>query len=195
MTVAYPLQWPDGKPRKQYPDRSRFGERSIDASTQILVKELQRLGAINMVLSTNLRLRNDGLPYSNQAQPKDQGVAVYFVYKKQSMCFACDRWDRIQDNIYAVAMTIDALRSIERWGSGDMVQQAFSGFTALPAPSFKRGWWEILDVQREAQEDTVKRQYRMLAHEYHPDRNGGNNGKMSELNAAYDEYKNLRGIK
>ena len=61
MTEAYPLQWPTGKPRKQFPDRSKFGERSIDAATTILREELRRLGASNMVLSTNLRLRNDGI--------------------------------------------------------------------------------------------------------------------------------------
>ncbi|WP_435017462.1 J domain-containing protein [Tundrisphaera sp. TA3] len=132
MTEAYPLQWPAGKPRKQHPERSKFGDRSIDAATTILREELRRLGAGNMVLSSNLRLKNDGLPYSKQAQPRDQGVAVYFTHKKQPMCFACDRWDRIQDNNYAIAMTIEALRGIERWGSGSMVEQAFTGFIGPP---------------------------------------------------------------
>jgi hypothetical protein len=39
------------------------------------------------------------------------------------MCLACDRWDKVQDNIYAIAMTIEPLRGIERWGSGSMVEQ------------------------------------------------------------------------
>jgi len=57
------------------------------------------------------------------------------------MCLACDRWDKVQDNIYAIAMTIEPLRGIERWGSGSMVEQAFTGFFALPAP---KSPWEIL---------------------------------------------------
>lgn len=180
MTEAYPLQWPAGKPRKAYPERSRFGDRSIDKATIILREELRKLGAQNMVLSTNLRLRLDGFPYSNQAQPKDSGVAVYFLYKKQQMCFACDRWDRIQDNIYAVAMTIDALRGIERWGSGDMVQQAFTGFMALPAP---KSPWELLGIAPGASADDIDAAYRQKAKSAHPDA-GGSAALMHELNEA-----------
>jgi hypothetical protein len=186
MTEAYPLQWPAGKPRKQYPERSKFGERSIDAATTILREELRRLGASNMVLSSNLRLRNDGLPYSKQAQPCDQGVAVYFTYKQQPMCFACDRWDRIQDNIYAIAMTIEALRGIERWGSGSMVEQAFTGFVALPGTSP----WDILGVPRTATREQIESAYRKKARSAHPD-NGGSHEAMTRLNLARDEALRL----
>jgi hypothetical protein len=182
MTEAYPLQWPAGKPRQLYPERSRFGERSIDAATTILREELRRLGATDMILSTNLRLRLDGMPYSKQAQPRDQGVAVYFTYKKKPMCFACDRWDRIQDNIYAAAMTIEALRGIERWGTGDMVQQAFTGFIALPSNSP----WEALGLQPGASREEIEAAYRKKAKQAHPDA-GGNHDQMARLNAAKTE--------
>lgn len=79
-------------------------------------------------------MRQDGFPYPKQALPADKGVAIYFTLNSRQMCFACDRWDKVQDNIYAIAMTIEALRGIERWGSGSMVEQAFTGFVALPAP-------------------------------------------------------------
>jgi hypothetical protein len=49
------------------------------------------------------------------------------------MCFACDRWDSVADNVQAIRKTIEALRGIERWGTGDMVQRAFAGFVALPS--------------------------------------------------------------
>lgn len=183
MTESYPLAWPAGKPRKQYPDRSKFGPRSIDGSTQILLKQLRLLGGANMVLSTNLRLRLDGMPYSNQAQPRDQGVAVYFTYKNKAMCFACDRWDKIQDNIYAVAMTIDALRGIERWGSGEMVQQAFTGFVALPAPESTRAPEEVLGVRRGATHDEIEAAFRKKIFSAHPD-HGGSGAAMQELTEA-----------
>lgn len=185
MTESYPLQWPAGKTRKQYPERSKFGERSIDAATTILREELRRLGASNMVLSSNLRLRNDGLPYSKQAQPRDQGVAVYFTYKKQPMCFACDRWDRIQDNIYAIAMTIEALRGIERWGSGSMVEQAFTGFVALPPPrSGSTDPWDLLGIRPGATEAEIDAAYREKAKKAHPDTPGGSVEAMQALNEA-----------
>jgi hypothetical protein len=50
------------------------------------------------------------------------------------MCFACDKWDQVHDNIYAVGNTIEALHGIERWGTDDTVEQAFTGFAALPSP-------------------------------------------------------------
>lgn len=181
MTEAYPLQWPAGKPRKPFPERSKFGERSIDAATVILREELRRLGASGMVLSTNLRLRNDGFPYSKQAQPRDQGVAVYFTHKKQPMCFACDRWDRIQDNIYAIAMTIEALRGIERWGSGSMVEQAFTGFVALPAPKAPH---EVLGVPPDATIEEIDAAYREKAKIAHPDAPRGSVAAMQLLNEA-----------
>ncbi len=138
------------------------------------------MGADSMVLSTNLRLRNDGYPYSKQAQPIDKGAAVYFMHKGKQMCFACDRWDSIQDNIYAVAMTIEALRGIERWGSGDMVNQAFSGFVALPAP--KRAE-EVLGVRAGASHDEIETAWREKAKRYHPDK-GGSVEAMQEINDA-----------
>lgn len=190
MTESFPLQWPAGKPRKPYPERSKFGERSIEAATTRLREELRRLGASNLVLSTNLRLRNDGLPYSKQAQPRDQGVAVYFTYKRQPMCFACDRWDRIQDNIYAIAMTIEALRGIERWGSGSMVEQAFTGFAALPSPrSESADPWGVLGIRPGATEAEIDAAYRQKARTAHPDAPGGSEEAMQALNVARDAAK------
>jgi hypothetical protein len=143
-----------------------------------------------MVLSTNLRLRNDGLPRSGQAQPSDRGLAAYFTYKKQPMCFACDRWDRIQDNIYAIAMTIEALRGIERWGSGSMVEQAFTGFAALPPPRGESADpWEVLGIRPGATEEEVDAAYRQKARKAHPDAPGGSEEAMQALNAARDAAK------
>ncbi len=185
MTEAYPLQWPNGKRRFANRQRSKFGERSIEQATQKLCNELRLMRGSSMVISTNLRLRNDGLPYSKQAQPGDTGVAVYFLRDKKQMCFACDRWDRIQDNIYAIAMTIEALRGIERWGTGDMVEQAFTGFVALPAP---KNPYEILGVGPDASDDEIDAAYRLRAKSAHPD-TGGSIAAMQELTEARAKLK------
>lgn len=185
MTTAYPLAWPYGRPRSNYPVASRFGTRTVDQCTKMLVHEIKLLGGSDVVLSTNIRLRNDGYPHSSQRPPEDKGVAVYFTYKKRQMCFACDRWDKIQDNIYAIAMTIEALRGIERWGSGSMVEQAFTGFVALPAPKSPH---DILGVQPNATEDEIEHAYKFKAMVRHPDR-GGSHELMAELNAARTQLK------
>ena len=188
-TEAYPLYWPEHRPRtdKHRRERSRF-RINFGAACSQLAAELQRLGAREVILSTNVPLRNDGMPYASARPPEDPGAAVYFTYKKNKMCFACDRWDRVQDNIQAIRHTIAALRGVARWGTGDMMEAAFKGFTALPAPSAIRTWWEVLGIlpglrpTRAAVEDI----YRRLRSQYHPDK-GGDPVKFHELQEAYDQ--------
>lgn len=180
MTEAYPLQWPAGKPRTQYPASSRFGGCSMDFASHNTLYEIRKLGGTSIVVSTNIRLRQDGLPYSNQRQPEDKGVAVYFSYKGKQMCFACDRWDRVECNLWAIAKTIGALRGIERWGSGDMVQQAFTGFVALPSPKKPE---DILGIRQGASHDEIDRAWREKAKKAHPDA-GGTTDEMQEINEA-----------
>ncbi len=189
MTHAFPLAWPMGRPRAARRERSRF-DTGFSKARDGLIAELERLGARDEVLSTNLALRLDGLPKSGQPQPDDPGVAVYFAYKGKPMCFACDNWDKVEHNIHAIAKTIEAMRGIARWGTGDMLDRAFSGFTALPAPS--RAWREVLGIPpRHPRGEDVTREhieaaYRRLARTRHPDA-GGSDDAMAELNRAREQ--------
>lgn len=99
------------------------------------------------------------------------------------MSFACDRWLKIEHNMQAIAKTIEALRGIARWGTGDMLEAAFTGFTALPAPGATRHWREVLGVAHDADMALVRAAYRVLASRHHPDK-GGSHDSMAELNAA-----------
>ena len=187
-TTAYPLTWPVGKPRTQHHEYSRF-RTGLGKAIKQAQREVKLLGGRDLIISSNLMLRMDGLPYANQRQPEDAGVAVYFKYKSKPMCFACDRWRVVEDNLWAVAKTIEALRGIERWGTGSMVEQAFTGFQALPPPiKGGRPWWQVLNVSSSDRPTMVTREeaeqaFRRLAHRYHPDR-GGDPSKMAELNEA-----------
>ncbi len=188
MTEAYPLQWPQGRPRTKYPERSRF-DTTQDTAQYYLFDELRQLGARNIILSTNLELRRDGLPYASRRPPDDKGIAVYFKHKARDMVFSCDRWDRVGDNIQAVRHTIAALRGIERWGSGDAMEAAFTGFQALPPPS-ERPWWDVLELDATVNNlDAVKAQFKILSKERHPDKEGGSNDLMAELNVAFNSAK------
>src|SRR5689334_12462943 len=89
---AFPLCWPAGWPRGRRRERARF-DTSLAATRDGLFAELARMGARQIILSTNLELRRDGLPYANQREPADPGIAVYFRWKDKPMTFACDRWD------------------------------------------------------------------------------------------------------
>lgn len=202
MIEAFPLYWPEGKQRTESWRRRRATfDAAFAKSRDEIVREIKLLTGSwpdpKIVISTNIALRRDGLPLANQRKPDDPGVAVYFLYKKAQRCFACDRWDRIEDNMQAIAKTIEALRGIERWGSGDMVDAAFAGFTALPPPDAPapagRPWWQVLGVQAHAPTADVQAAYRRLASDHHPDR-GGSNERMAEINAAFDAFRRERGL-
>ncbi|OGE76174.1 MAG: molecular chaperone DnaJ [Candidatus Doudnabacteria bacterium RIFCSPHIGHO2_02_FULL_48_21] len=50
----------------------------------------------------------------------------------------------------------------------------------------KRDYYEILGVSKGASKDDIRRAYRKLAHEYHPDKQGGKADKFREVNEAYE---------
>jgi hypothetical protein len=93
-------------------------------------------------------LRNDGLPLSKQREPEDPGVAVYWKTDGKSLVIAADCYTKIADNLAAVAATLDAMRAIERHGGAAILERAFTGFTALPAPmTGQKPWRDVLGVQ------------------------------------------------
>lgn len=205
----FPLQWPIGWERTQPAHRTigRFGkhERSggypykhavtLYQAAGRLQSELQRMGIHpdDVVLSTNVPTRLDGMPRSDAKAPADPGAAVYWVDKGmggQHRCMAIDQYTKVEQNVAALAATIEAMRAIERHGGAVIMERAFTGFAQLPAPiaaGMKRPWREVLEFGNgPANEAEIKRNYRILASEFHPDK-GGDPAKMAELNAARDE--------
>lgn len=197
--TANPLHWPLGKPRTPASSRiyGRFArsERAAGSSWRStrpltvsdalsrLRLELERLRVVELVISTNVPLRADGFPRSDQREPQDPGAAVYFKLKAggKPHCLPCDRYRRVADNLAAIAAHIEATRAIERYGVADLAAM-FAGFQALPAPAQKT-WREILgfvDVDAPPTLDQVERKFRELASEHHPDR-GGNPEIFSDL--------------
>lgn len=156
-----------------------------------LYRELKLIGVgdFNVVVSTNVELRLDGTPYSNRSAPSDPGAAVYFKLKGKPCVLACDKWNRVEDNLSAIARHIEALRGQERWGVGS-VEQAFAGYTALPPAGSSAGasWWNVIGCAHDAPFEVVKDAYRTKAREAHPD-NGGSHDAMVVLNAAWDQAR------
>lgn len=173
MIESFPLCWPVGWKRTAYRRGSAFKIAGFGKARDLLLAEIRRMGGAQMILSTNIPLRNDGLPYANTREPNDPGVAVYFTYKKKQMCFACDRYRTARENAYAIAKTIEALRGIERWGASDMMERAFQGFAALPEKA-SEPWRDTLGLPHDGNVtgDDVDTAFRRLVQEYHPDKGG-----------------------
>lgn len=193
--TRFPLSWPAGWPRtprhKQTRNERFMRNLSVARATDAVLDEVRSLGGRGVVISTNLELKRDGLPYSNRRAPDDPGAAVYFRLKDKPLVLACDRWDRVEQNLWAIAKHINALRGQERWGVGT-VAQAFAGYTALPDPNARRPWWEVLGVHRGASPIDIRSAYNEAAKLHHPDR-GGDVERMAEINAAYEEARRERG--
>lgn len=193
MTQAFPLHWPLGRPRASHRKRAPFNTKvnngrytetryvSMANARDRLQSELDLLRAGNIVLSTNVELRLDGQPRSGQPTPADPGAALYFTLKGKPTVLACDRWDRVEDNIVAIAKHIEALRGMDRWGVGTL-EQAFAGYQALPEPE---QWWQVLGVKADASIDEIDAAWREKARKDHPDV-GGSTAAMARLNAARD---------
>lgn len=184
----YPLTWPTGWPRTPGWKRRRSPFKTSDSKAQnFLLDEIRRLGGRDVVLSSNLKLRLDGYPYANQPRCSDEGIAVYFKRKGKDMVFACDAYDRREDNMHAIAKTIEALRGIERWGASDMLERAFTGFTALPPPFDWRTVLGFFPGDQPTLAD-VDQRYRELIKGVHPDQ-GGDTDAFIDLNLARDEAR------
>lgn len=187
IDIAWPLHWPEGHNRTSKPKRSRFNT-TFAASRDQLIAELKRMGAQYVTISTNVTLRRDGKPYANQAEPEDKGVAVYFDLKGESMVLACDRWNRVGDNIQALFKTVEALRGIERWGSTDLMSRAFSGFKALPSQSSIEHWSVVFDCDANEHSEAIKTSYKEALKKAHPD-HGGSIEAFEKVQSAWKEYQ------
>lgn len=197
-TEAYPLQWPQSRPRT--PWHKLKGDPFHMPAGKIryeLAKELKLMKSDGFVVSSNLMLRNDGVPYVGQKAPEDPGVALYFNRKGQEICISCDQYQTIDANLRAIGKTIEAIRGIERWGTEEMMDAAFTGFAALPEsiitppPSRPhRPWNEVLGIFHTANALQVKSAYREALKLHHPDV-GGDPEDLKEIQQAYEEWKQL----
>lgn len=199
MPERYPLHWPEGWERTPPHRRASTSAYKVSETTARvdLVHSIELFGGRDIVLSTNIKLRHDGLPYANQSRLDDPGVAVYWVDRqtKQPWALACDKYTHIRDNYRAIGLTVDGLRLIKRSGASQLLNRAYKGFAALPA-STKKPWRAVFGYDADEQptyKDVQKRYYR-FARENHPD-HGGSNAAMHDLNDAIaDAKKELEGV-
>lgn len=198
----FPLSWPAAWKRTPATSRrqARFfatsasidglqrwkgGKVTIAQAIDRLDKQLELLRATAAILSTNVSLGRRGEPLSSRGDPQDPGAACYFQLKGKPRVLACDAWDRVADNIAAIAAHIDAMRRIERYGVGNL-EQAFAGYDALPAPAAdnRPPWRGMLGFppSTTVTADDVRVAYRSKAKVA-----GNDQGALLQLNLARDQ--------
>ena len=187
---AYPLQWPLGYKRTEQRTWSQF-KQSMESAQNFLRDEIRRMGAADLVVSTNLPIRKDGMLYTDSMKRKidDPGAAIYFNYKGKPISMCCDKYLSVGENIYALGKGIEALRGLERWGISDFLDRAFTGFMELPenaGPSTQEKWYEVLEVDPKASLFEIKVAYKLKTKQSHPD-SGGSTEEFLRVKAAYDQ--------
>jgi hypothetical protein len=208
MTEAYPLRWPDGWPRTPASDRKRGDQfkrggwngtlPTFDVGRRDVLNELDRMGVKTCVISSNVDVRQDGVPRSGVNPNRtsiDPGVAIYFKHRGRPIVIAQDAFETVGVNLRSIALALDAMRALARHGGGTLAGKAFDGFSALPPPAGmkpKRPWWQVLRYPEDEAERAflsaaeIEARFRTMAKKLHPDA-GGSDEEMAELSAARDE--------
>ena len=112
--MASPLHWPIGQQRTPSYRRKRnplWKSATVSTACVQIEREVERIEGRDLVVSTNLALRIDGFPRSGQPEPTDPGAAVFFVRKGKRIALACDRYQTVRENLRAIGMHLEALRS------------------------------------------------------------------------------------
>lgn len=119
------------------------------------------------------------------ASPEDRAVSVTFSAGKHiNRTITIDRFERPVDNLWALAIGLDAIRLNEERGLDDVAVQMYQ---ALPAPR-QRDPWEVLGLRSDADMDAIEAVYRAKAKRLHPDA-GGSIEAFRELQEAYEAVK------
>lgn len=189
--------------------RSQFRQTYADTK-KILHFELEKLNVIEstVVLSMFIHrndIRVDGNLRAN-AKPFKQGVILSFtrkkflgwqngksVYKNIPLRYPCDVFDDWQDNLRAIALSLEALRKVERYGvfSYEEIVERMSlpsaegkVSTMESAAEFIAKHSEFLAVEVLMNESMMTQAYRKAALKLHPDHNPENQAEFLILQDA-----------
>ena len=125
-------RWPGPLTAKR--KRSQFRAGYAD-TLRHLRNELRMIKAKDVILLMAIRerdLRLDGRPRAD-AKPDHPGCILTFVAKHGPMQMAVDRYERFEENLRAIAFSLEALRAVDRHGCTRNGEQ-YRGWLALPAP-------------------------------------------------------------
>lgn len=207
-----PIQrWPTEptRIRQKHPFRDGTGSGvAWGATTKLLERELGMLRAKRILLQlqvTDEDIRNDGWIRAN-ARPSSPGVILTFESKHGPLSYPCDQFTDWQANVRAIALALEALRKVDRYGVTRRGEQ-YTGWKQLPpAGGMTTMTAEVaarlvavlgstgtaLDVLTDA--GVYRAAYRSAARAAHPD-SGGSVEAFQNLQAARAILDRHHGIK
>ena len=167
------------------------------ATLDLLDRELWHLGpagrnapAVLQIAMREQDFRLDGMPRAN-ARPEHPGVILAIESTKGPLSFPCDRFLTWQDNLRAIALSLEALRRIDRYGITPNAEQ-YTGWKQLPgggaanAPSAADAEMVILSYADLpiGEATSLDQAYRRARANAHPDRRGGDRAAWDAVEAA-----------
>lgn len=185
--------WPDGMkvdPIATWPgaltrDRtaSPFSA-DLSATLDVLQRELRALHAVDARLQIAIpasHFRLDGYPRST-AKPEHPGIILTLQSKHGPLSYPCDTFTRWQDNLRAIALALEALRKVDRYGVTKRGEQ-YRGFLALEATAMPAGFTTVDDATSylvdkahrgyvKGDRDGLRAVVRLAKANTHPDRGG-----------------------
>lgn len=167
------------------------------ATLDLLDRELWHLGpagrnapAVLQIAMREQDFRLDGMPRAN-ARPEHPGVILAIDSTKGPLSFPCDRFVTWQDNLRAIALSLEALRKIDRYGITPNAEQ-YTGWKKLAAnasptgPSAADSEMVILSYADLpiGEATPLDQAYRRARANAHPDRRGGDRTAWDAVEAA-----------
>lgn len=116
--------------------RSRYVFKASWPNTlNLLSRELSLLDASNVVVQADYQEHDitlKGLPRANARQPNFPGVKIAFDSTHGPLTYATDVCEFWQHNVRSIALGLEALRAVDRYGISGSAQQ-YTGYLAIEA--------------------------------------------------------------
>jgi len=182
MTLRPITAWPHQLTQERR--RSNFSAQWGD-TLGLLDRELWYLGngqrnapAILQIAMREQDFRIDGMPRAT-AKPEHPGVILNVESRTGPLSFPCDTFTSWQDNLRAIALALEALRRLDRYGITPRSEQ-YAGWKQLPSAGEQAPAGVTADeAERQLRlaagdmDSPLDRVYRAARAGAHPDRNGG----------------------
>lgn len=178
--IFRPLEIPSiPKERKSSQFSATYGD-----TLEILDKELSFLDARMIVLQVDLeenQIRNDGIPYA-KSKPKSPAVVLSFDSKFGQLSYPCDKFLNWEDNLRAIALSLEALRKVDRYGVTKRAEQ-YRGWQALPSPEDIKEQSKKIILAHSSAQEVSKKAVTEAIKKTHPDM-GGNSDEFRKVISA-----------